>query len=777
MAEENTRSWADLPWLLITTAIASVVITWRFVVQVRLGPGWDPYTFLLNALEYAGLGKEYMEIYRPPLLPFIVSLFNRVGIVEEWPLFFVDGAFALLGVIGLYLLLRERLSGPISMLGALTFLTFPDVVENLAIGVTDMMSVTVSIWLVLFVVRSMTTDKRYMRWALFLVPVAFLTRFTGGMMLAVIIFALVTDTRPGRYMREIIYGMIYSAVLLLPYFAYHWWVFGDPLIQIWEPFRAVTATERVGMLAGAIEPPTYFLTGAPAALSTSPVAWGLLLLLVIGIAMLVQDVVDKRAKQVSTFKSAVMAISLAALTVLIVGPTSFLPVLAGWVFVLGLIVPRWMLADDDFETRALLVIVFWFVMYLAVHSHMLVKVTRYYLTMLPPATFIMMYAIQRGIERLSDSTLNLSRAGRWAATGAVLIVGAVALTISLQGSVERLDTLQLKDFEGYSDARMWMDENVEDSTDVMIASDVYPALRYHLERKIYPMPPFQVDHIRKMEDWLDTYEMEYFVTVHGYPEMERFEPVFTSGDVTIYERTDEPREVPRVLLVGKSVDRHLVEVLDSDDVRVEANLNVIPDDYSSTDGAYLDDYTVEELLAYDAILLYNFRWRDRVAAEELLTEYARRGGTALVDATQNLGGLPSDFNGIEDTTFLNVLVQRDALAEEGMATVLEPALVHGTASPELGPFVSESGGPWYTAVYTPLEDVMLRPLVVYEGHTLVQEQTIGEGRILWMSGNLGFHAYLRGTAAEKQLMQDLFEYATSKADASGDLAARPAKED
>jgi hypothetical protein len=777
MAEKRNSIWVDAPWLLITTGVAVTITAWRFLVQVRLGPGWDPYTFLLNALEYAGLGKDYMEIYRPPVLPFFVSLFNRAGIVEEWPLFFVDGAFAVLGVIGLYLLLRERMSGPLSMLGSLAFLTFPDVVENLAIGVTDVMSVAVSIWLVLFVVRALRTDARYMRWAILLVPVAFMTRFTGGMMLAVIIFALVTDTRAGRYTREIVFGVLYSAVLLVPYAAYHWWRFGDPLIQIWEPFRAVTATERVGMLAGAIEPPTYFLTGAPAALSASPVAWGLLLLLIVGIALLVQDVVDRRAKQVSRAKGITLGVSLAALTVLIVGPTSFLPVLVGWVFVLGLLVPRWVLADDDFDTRMLLVIAFWFVMYLAVHSHMLVKVTRYYITMMPAATFLMAYAIQRGIERISDSEFEHDRARRWAVTGATVAVGLVALSFSLQGSIERLDSLQLEDFEGYEDTRAWMDSNVENSTDVMIASDVYPALRYHLERRIYPMPPFQVDHIRKMEDWLDTYEMEYFVTVHGYPEMKRFEPVFTSGDVTIYERREAPSDIPRVLLVGKSVDRHLVEVLDTQDIRVEANLNVIPDDYSSTDGTYIDDHTVDELLEYDAVLLYGFRWHDRLDAEELVAEYARRGGTVLVDATQNLGGLPSNFNGIEDTTFLNVLVQRGSLAEDGAVTVLQPELVHGTASPEFGPFVSESGGTWYTAVYSPLENVMLRPLVTYGGSTLVQEQTIGEGRILWMSGNLGFHAYLRGTAAEKQLLQDLFEYATQKADASGDVAARPAKED
>ena len=76
MAEEHAEqrnSWADAPWLLITTAIASAIVAWRYLLQVRLGPGWDAYTFLLNALEYAGLGKEYMEIYRPPVLPFFVS--------------------------------------------------------------------------------------------------------------------------------------------------------------------------------------------------------------------------------------------------------------------------------------------------------------------------------------------------------------------------------------------------------------------------------------------------------------------------------------------------------------------------------------------------------------------------------------------------------------------------------------------------------------------------------------------------------------------------------
>lgn len=761
--------WPEAAWFALVSLGTLVVAVPRYILQLGYGPGWDPYTFLLNALEFAGKGKAYMEIYRPPLLPFIVSLFMRMGVDQVWPLFFVDLVVTVIGVLGLYLLLREGFSRPVAAIGALAFLSFPDVVENLSAGVTDLMSVAISIWIVYFVLLALRRDTRYLRWAIFLVPLAFMTRFTGGMMLGVIVLALVYDGGRRHVVRDVLAGIAYSLVILVPYGAYYWWRFGDPLIQLWEPFVAATATTRVGMLAGQIEPSTYFLRGAPAALSATPAGWFLALLFIAGVALAIQFVAARRVRPVSAIKVVVLAVSGAVLAYLVAGPTSFAPVLLGWIVLLGILLPRWVTDRDDDRVRFLVVMAFWFVMYLAIHSHMLVKVTRYYVVMLPPLVAFLALPLETMRERLSGRDWRARAAFPLACVALVAVLG-----FSTYASFQRLGTLHLTDFTGYSQAKDWTDANVPESA--RIASDVYPPLRYRLRRMMYPAPPFTMDKPGVVEHWLDTNSIDYFMTVHMYPRLASSQLVFRSGDVSIYKRMTAAPKRPDILLIGRAVDRHLNQVIGAEGPYLHTYLNPIPDDYSSTAGTFVDEYTPAELSRYDAVLLYWFRWHDRNAAENVIRRYVSGGGTVVIDASENLGGIPW---GIEDTTLLDVLVTRGSLPDGATVTVSEPALLVNGEPPAFGAFKSEEGGPWYGALYSSRFASDTRVLARIGETPIVLEQRIGRGRVIWLAGNLSFHAFLRGTASEKRFMGNLLAYAdgawsAARASTAATASAEPA---
>lgn len=749
---------SEAPWLLATALLSLAVIIPRYLMQLRFGPGWDAYTFLLNAIELAGKGADYVEIYRPPLLPFIVSLFVRAGVDTPWPLFFVDAAITLLGVLGLYLLLRCALSRPVAMIGSLAFLALPDVAENLSAGITDLISVSVSIWLVYFLVRAMRDDPAWLSWSILLVPVGFISRFTAGMMLFVIVFALVYDGRPRRFLRPIRNGVLYSLALLIPYFAYYWWRFGDPLIQLGEPFRAVVATTRVGMLAGVIEPRTYFILNAPIMMGRGWIGWALLALVALGLIVAVVGVVLRRSEKLTVRRAVILGVGFVVSVLLVAGPTSFLPVLIAWIAVLGWMVPRWLVQADDTETFIVALMLFWLALYLTIHSHMLVKVTRYYLTMAPPVVFLLAYPL----ERLRLRSRAASRVGEGPEFIVALSACAALIAFGAWHSMNTIPATQMRDFSGYSAAREWMDTNVPRS-ERAITSDAYPGMRYRLRRTFYPMPPFSGDRaLETMSRWLDTNQLDYFVTVHTYPPIPGFESVFRSGDVSVYQRTKARPVRKQTLLIGRAVDRHLNEVIAKSGPYISAHLNMIPDDYSGTAGTWIDEFTPEQLAAYDSLYLYRFRWHDQDAAEKLLRDYAASGHTVLIDASGNLGSPPSAPWGLEGVSFLDVLVARAPIPTSGAVRLVDPSLAaSGTTDTTLGPFTAEEGGPWYAATYRAIDSTRMRTLVEYAGSPLVFEERVGAGRIVWISGNLGFHAFIRGTADERRLIRDLLDYANT----------------
>ncbi|MFY9638675.1 MAG: hypothetical protein WAK14_07755, partial [Methanobacterium sp.] len=141
-------------YLLLLIIIVSFITYYRILVQIEMGPILDSVVFLANALTYAGQGTGYSNLLFPPFFSFIVSLFFRLGYVYSSTLFAVDGGFYVFGIIGLYLFLRIRFNELESFLGGLLYATFPIVIVILGLGLSDLASVSISIWALYFLVLS-----------------------------------------------------------------------------------------------------------------------------------------------------------------------------------------------------------------------------------------------------------------------------------------------------------------------------------------------------------------------------------------------------------------------------------------------------------------------------------------------------------------------------------------------------------------------------------------------------------------------------------------------
>jgi hypothetical protein len=67
-------------FIMLITLIVVVLVYYRVLVQMEIGPVWDTYDFLSNAMYFAGQGFGYADLTRPPLLPFLTSLLFRLGV-------------------------------------------------------------------------------------------------------------------------------------------------------------------------------------------------------------------------------------------------------------------------------------------------------------------------------------------------------------------------------------------------------------------------------------------------------------------------------------------------------------------------------------------------------------------------------------------------------------------------------------------------------------------------------------------------------------------------
>ena len=160
----------------------------------------------------------------------------------------------------------------------------------------------------------------------------------------------------------------------------------------------------------------------------------------------------------------------------------------------------------------------------------------------------------------------------------------------------------------------------------------------------------------------------------------------------------------------------------------------------------VDDYTLEELSAYQTIVLSGFGWRDRQRAEALVQAVAARGVRVVVDLT----GAPLDPIA-RIPRFLDVWGERLILAPE-------PVRVSGTqGSYDLGAFSTEEEL-WYTHTPQGLDATTLSFNYLGEDADVLGYRSLPAGGEIWFVGlNLPYHAAVTHDPATIDLLSELLQ--------------------
>ena len=185
-------------YYLIALLIFSVILVAYYITFIlNLGVFCsDVYMHLVNALTFSGKNMGSSKyLYIAPLICFLTSLFFDIGYMDITAIYIVTGAFAILGNIGFYILLRIRFNRYLSLAGAVIHACFAVNLLWLANGTLDVPAMAMVIWTVLFTYIAINKNPKFYPLAFITFLLGCLIRYTNGFILPVVLLYFVYQTR------------------------------------------------------------------------------------------------------------------------------------------------------------------------------------------------------------------------------------------------------------------------------------------------------------------------------------------------------------------------------------------------------------------------------------------------------------------------------------------------------------------------------------------------------------------------------------------------------
>ncbi len=178
-------------------------------------------------------------------------------------------------------------------------------------------------------------------------------------------------------------------------------------------------------------------------------------------------------------------------------------------------------------------------------------------------------------------------------------------------------------------------------------------------------------------------------------------------------------------------------------------------------GEYIDDYTAEELSAYDAVFLYNYRYRNHDKAWNALQEYVSDGGGLIIETgAQYIGELDSS----------TPLPQIFPVERTGWIADAGNWYLTGSGEPFTVNFKSFSPAiyeakPWGVSVSS---NASLRgwaeSTLWSGGRPIAAAGRYGAGRVIWSGMNLPWHLRIYENKEEARLLGKMIDWIISRAD-------------
>ena len=545
MEKYDYRSDKLLYLLVIVSCIYTGVLVYcQNIIGISY---WDIFVYLNNAMLFSHINIG-SQLSVPPILSLITSIPFQLGFIGESTLFCVSGVLFVFLMIGIYVLFNYRFKREYSFIASVVFSMTSLVVTWAVSGSNDLPSLAFAVWAIIFTIKAVNEDFRYYYLAFGLFLMSFFTRFTGGFVLIVMIAYILLNHEKVRgqltrrnVMLFILFFLLVFAVISVIYYSY---LGGIPFIG---QFMEVSNSNQVSSVNVGYELNSfYYIEHLPqfissysvndmyfSSLSTAyntptPLAYVILLLSAVGVALFVANIFNGDNREDKLFKYKVLLLAIIGIFIII--SYSHISYLITELLFIALVLLLYKLLPNKLNKIDLLMIL-WMGIFIILHSYHPVKVDRYIVTIIIPIIYFMVITadnLRHVIKNKKAPLMILS----------VILILMIAFNANYMQSIthenphtteEKKATQYLKDYDGNLTA-----EN--------ISSDRGVAFSWYLKKYVYTTIPRVLENTNEsLEDKLDSINAKYYIdSSSNLTQIEGYHRIYTNDNekykLAIYER-------------------------------------------------------------------------------------------------------------------------------------------------------------------------------------------------------------------------------------------------
>lgn len=540
--------------LFVLMVITLIITSYLLYKQIQIGvPYYDVFVYLNNALIFAGIPVGNVSvIYLSPLVPFLTSLVFRAGYISANALFILDAVIFIFGVMGLYLLFKERFSQIQSLAGALIFLSFPLIFAWAVSGGIDIPGVVFSIWTVYLLVLGVRKDSKYLYLVFPLLMVAILARYTSIIMVFPIFLYIMINENRIKNLKNVIIGVLASFLMIVPFLLYFYTKLGNlnPLINL--------VTSTIMGASGAVNDlgynpdKLYFLYNLLNYINLGPLqgvyrqiqnpnqgdpsilAYIIVIVALVGLGIYLYRILKKKIEDLEGNRNRTILHTSILIILLVVGVWSFFTssyMISEFVF-LAAFYTAYRLLKDTSKLEMDFLFLSWFAAFFIFHSIIPLKVDRYFITMSPALAYFIILGLITVVEKYK-TRLSFKSVKSEQICLIIAIILLISTAVTFIGHAPK---------HGYGYhiqvASDWFTDYDPSYRDRVIFSDYDPAFRWSLKKEVeFGVPRLYVDPDSFSRYLLD-HDADYYIDALSDPKwnIPNYHIIRNMSGIAIYQR-------------------------------------------------------------------------------------------------------------------------------------------------------------------------------------------------------------------------------------------------
>lgn len=398
----------------------------------------DVIVYYFNSLNFAGMNPQNLlgnsNMFLSPFLCFLTSLLVRVGVRSELSILITTGILAIIGNIGLYILLKNKFSSLLSFTGAVFYSSLSIMLIWWSNGTFDIPTVSISIWVIIFTIIAIDKNPKYYILALPLFVLALFSRYTAGFMLPLMLLYffqkhdffknldnLISDRKKFKNdfsnffksdeFKYIAVGIVISVILSI--------IIIEAILLSESPLTFITQTkDSVTGFKGHVNDHGYntnilfylenflnFLFSNkiifdelnPSYTTPSPIAYLISLIVIFGLIIKVSSLkVIKTDFNTENYEKILKSILIILIVAAIIGVKISFLVSDIAILVIALIVST---LTEKYTSKLSILMISWFLIYFIFFSINSIKLDRYMITLMPAIAYLFIYCLNEILNR------------------------------------------------------------------------------------------------------------------------------------------------------------------------------------------------------------------------------------------------------------------------------------------------------------------------------------------------------------------------------------------